>query len=828
MPDKITLRYDETFDIAFGKYRLQKNWQNKQLTWSAFINRISTTIRTAETHAEYMAADKPRQAEIKDVGGYVGGYLSGGRRKIGTALHRQLVTLDIDYAKGDFWADFELRYYCAAAMYSTHKHSPESPRLRLIVLLDREVKADEYQAIARKIAGNIDIELFDPTTFQTERLMYWPSTSKDGVYEFEYQDGPPLSADAILAEYTDWTDSSEWPVSARVGKIIRRGMEKQGDPLEKPGVVGSFCRAFSISAAIETHLTEAYEPCDIPDRYTYKHGSTGAGLVTYDDRYAYSHHGTDPISGKLCNAFDLVRLHKFGLKDEDAKADTPSNKLPSYLAMLEFATKIPEVRILAGSERLQNAREDFKGYFEGEDESFDITVDDEPENMDWLAQMEADRNNKYYSTINNIVLILENDPIFKDNIAYDDFEKQAIIKRKLPWRPYTYDTRYLTDMDDSNVEHYIEKAYGLQCTKLEKAYDVIYQRTRFHPVRDYLNAQTWDGKKRVDTLFIDYMGIEDSEYARAVTRKSLCACVARVMQPGIKFDYVATFVGPEGRGKSTVIDRLGGEWYSDSFTTVQGKEAFEQLQGVWILEMAELAGLKKADTESIKHFISKRKDRFRVAFGHRTEIFPRQCVPFGSTNKLDFMRGMSGNRRFWPLHITDIKPAKNVFTEFTKDEINQVWAEAVYLYNKKEPLFLSKELEAIAFKVQEFHTETDDRRGLIEQYLDMPLPANWDKMDVFERRRYVQGDDIQATGTIARDKVCAAEIWCEVLGGFQKDMTSQNTKFIHEIIRTLPGWSEFRARTKFGIYGGQKGYFKQDSGKYKHFEGVNPGTARLN
>ena len=195
-----------------------------------------------------------------------------------------------------------LIYSCAAVLYSTHKHEPDAPRYRLIIPLDRPVMSDEYQAIARKIAGLLGIENFDPTTFQPERLMYWPSTSKDGEYMFQEQDGKFLCADTVLNSYRDWRDSSEWPVSAKVDKIIQRGMAKQGDPLEKNGIVGAFCRSYTISEVIDEYLPKIYESCTVDGRFTYKEGSTAAGLVVYDDKYAYSHHGTDPISGKLCNA----------------------------------------------------------------------------------------------------------------------------------------------------------------------------------------------------------------------------------------------------------------------------------------------------------------------------------------------------------------------------------------------------------------------------------------------------------------------------------------------------------------------------------------------
>jgi len=795
----IDINHDGKIDIAVGRNRKETHWKNKELKWSELVKKLSETHRTAETVKEYMASKKPRQDEIKDIGGFVGGYLSSGRRKPENVVHRQLITLDLDSAQADMWFNFTLQYGCAACIYSTHKHTAAAPRIRLVIPLDRPVFSDEYVAIGRRIAGDIGIEDFDHTGFQPSRLMYWPSTSKDGEFLFECQDGPWLSADEILSRYRNWRDSSEWPVSQRNDNVIQTAIKKQGDPLEKPGVVGAFCRTYDIHQAIDTFLPDAYDACDVENRYTYKEGSTWAGLIVYDGKFSYSHHGTDPTSGKLCNAFDLVRLHKYGLLDEEAREGTPGNKLPSYTAMIDFVTKDPEVRKMIVRERLQEAED----VFGTEDED----ASEEPENDDWKEQLDMDKKGNLHSTINNVVLIMENDPKLKGRIAYDEFEQRLIATRNLPWRKINHQNRYWSDKDDANISLYLEKLYGMPAAKLDTAIGVISEKTRFHPVRDYLNTLQWDGEPRVETLFVEYMGAEDTPYVRAVTRKTITAAVARVMQPGVKFDYVLTIVGKQGLGKSSLIGKLGRQWFSDSFTTIQGKEAFEQIQGVWIVEIAELAGLRKAEVEAIKHYISKREDRYRVAYGKRVENFPRQCIFFASVNKKDFLKDSSGNRRWWPLDVFNGKPEKNVFVDLTDTEINQVWAEAVTLYKAGEPLYLDRELEQEAQQIQSRHSEQDDRTGIILRYLETLLPEDWEKKDTYERRAWLNGDkELQEEGTVQRQRVCAAEIWCEALGGFQKEMNSQNTRFIHDVMHQLDNWVETKNKSRFGIYGVMKGY----------------------
>lgn len=801
------IQHDGQIDLAIGKSRHEKKWKNQPFYWSDLLIKLSTTHRTAETFKEYLAASKERQSEIKDIGGFVGGYLAQGRRLKGSVNYRSVITLDLDYADTTMWDGFTMLYTCASCIYSTHKHSAKEPRLRLIIPLDRHVLPDEYIAIGRRIAGSIGIEQFDPTSYQPERLMYWPSTAKDAGYVFEYQDEPWLCADEILASYRNWRDSSEWPTSSHEDVVMQRNIAKQGDPLEKPGVVGAFCRVYTIHEAIERFLPTVYEACDIPNRYTYSEGSTSGGLITYDDKFAYSHHGTDPISGKLCNAFDLVRIHLFGGRDEGVDDDVHVNNRPSHLAMADFAGKDTAVKQDLLETRLAATAEDF-GDLPADDDS-EETV---PLDTDWTKDvaLDVDKKGNILPTVDNIVLILENDPYFKGRIALNLLEQRPMAVRKLPWREVSAGGEFLTDTDDACIRHYIEKRFGISSsTKVKDAAMICFARNGFHPVRNYLTPLKWDGVKRIDTLLVDYLGAEDSAYTRAVTRKTLVAAVARVFNPGVKFDTVLTLVGPQGAGKSSLVRMLGKQWHSDSFGAIHTKEAFEQVQGVWIVEMAELAGLRKADLETVKHFIAKQVDRYRVAYGVRAENFPRQCIFIATTNIEQFLQDITGNRRWWPVATHINEPTKNVFTDLPEHVIDQIWAEAVRYYRNHEALFLPKSLEAVAEKIQMKHTETDIRVGLVKAYLDKKLPENWQDMDLFERRAYLSGNDpLQPEGTIRRDKVCAVEICCEALMQNLKDLNNTSTRAVNMLMKQIPEW-EPRDGLNYGrYYGRQRGYVR--------------------
>ncbi|AJA42509.1 virulence-associated E domain-containing protein (endogenous virus) [Clostridium phage phiCT453A] len=797
----INIKYDGSIAIATGKSRKETHWKNKNILWSTLVDKLSKTTRTPETYAEYKKMSKSERDRIKDVGGFVGGGLKNGRRKAENVQNRTLLTLDLDYVNGDIWSSVELLWDFSVVMYSTHTHAPDNPRLRLVIPLSRPVLPDEYQAISRMVADDIGIDQFDDTTYEPSRLMYWASTSSDGEFIFKIQDEPWLNPDEILDRYTfGWQDVSYWPESSRSRAKLNNVIKKQEDPLSKKGIIGAFCRTYSISEAIAEFLNDVYTPGIDDTRYTYAEGSTTGGVVVYDDKFSYSHHGTDPSSSILCNAFDLVRIHKFGYLDDEAKPDTPANRMPSFTKMNEFASSNEKVMQTLGKERMEKAQEDF-GIAEMEE------VDTE-----WLKEITYTEQGKVRSTISNFLLIIENDPMLKGKIAYNEFSNRAVVVGQLPWRNKDNKSDW-GDTDDSGLREFIEKYYNISSTaKCDDALALMFEKYSFHPVKDYLYNLQWDGKERVNTLLIDYLGAEDSNYTRTVTRKTLAGAVARIFIPGIKFDTMLVLSGPQGIGKSTLIKKLGKEWYSDSLTTVSGKEAYEQLQGFWLIEMGEMTATKKADIEATKHFLSKQEDIYRVAYGRRTSRFPRQCIFIGTTNDKEFLRDKTGSRRFWPVDVGIEKHNKYVWDDLSDYEIDQIWAEAVELWKNKEPLNLNKKEKEEAEKQQEAHSEESAKAGLIEEYLNKPLPDNWYSLGLSERKNYIHGTEFgeQLEGTLRRDKTCVMEIWVELFNGDPKQLTPIQSREINDILKGLKGWERNNSSLRFGkIYGKQRAYIRK-------------------
>lgn len=771
--------------IAVGNSRMDKKWKNRDISWEDLCQRVSSTIRTTETVEEYRKLKKGAQDNIKDVGGFVGGQLREGRRKNGMVLCRSMLTLDMDYGEPGIWDEIDLLHDFRCCVYSTHKHTPEHPRLRMIIPLARDITEEEYPAVARMVTKEIGIDLFDDTTYEACRLMYWPSTSANGEFFYKTKDGLLLDPDAYLAKYADWRDASTWPVSSRQSEAVRRSITQQADPLEKPGIVGAFCRAYTIEEAIETFLSDVYEPSSMNGRYDYIPADSAAGVVVYDEKFVYSHHATDPVCGKLLNAFDLVRLHKFWELDENVGLDTPPGKLPSFKAMSDLALGDDKVKAVFAGERIAQATAEFS-------------------DEDWQNGLELDKSGHVKNTLRNLTLILENDPNLK-GVVFNQLLDGMEIKGEVPWN---HPSKFWRDADDAQLISYVDAHYG---TFSARNYDIAVTKVAddraYHPIREFIESlPEWDKVPRVDTLLVDYLGASDTAYVRAVTRKTLCAAISRVLRPGCKFDSMLVLNGPQGVGKSTLIAKLAGEWFSDSLNLgdTKDKTAAEKLQGYWILEIGELAGLKKAEVETLRSFLSRQNDIYRAAFGKRATPHLRQCVFFGTTNaESGYLRDTTGNRRFWPVKTPG--NGKKQSWNLTHEEILQIWAEALVYVRQGEKLYLSAEMDALAKDEQREAMESDEREGLVREYLDTLLPERWAEMDLFERRNYLSGSDfggLQEKGTVKRTSVSNMEIWCECFGKERANLRRTDSNELTGILARL-GWKRADNKVRIPLYGPQ-------------------------
>lgn len=801
--------------ITTGTSRRAMVWTGQKLSWSDFLQRLSMPVRTQESFEQYKSLPKPEQDKLKDIGGFVGGTLKGQRRKNENAGERYLITLDADTIEPGGTQkvlNTVSALGCAYAIYSTRKHEGAAPRLRIIIPLDEPCSADEYEPIARKTASFIGMEIFDPTTFEPVRLMYWPSCSIDSQYVFLYEDKPFLSRSGMLGCYRDWRNVAEWPEVPGAAKIRDRSARKQGDPLEKKGIVGAFCKNYSIEEAMEQFLPGTYEPCADPGRFTYTEGSTVGGAVLYEDgRFLYSHHATDPCSGRLVNAFDLVRLHLYGDEDEEAKPDTPVANLPSFQKMCEFASGLPAVSELMAKERYEAAVQSFSNLPPGQGQ----------DDISWVSKLQINpKTGDPQKTIQNVQVILENDPSLKGRIYHDEMAGRPMVTAPLPWEPqvFPYSTRQWKDEDDSGLRGYIETVYRI--TGKEKVADgfaVFALNHRVNRLRDFLESLVWDGVSRLDCLLVDYFGAKDSVYTREAIRKTLVGAVARIFTPGVKFDNMLILAGKQGIGKSSFFRFLGMGWYSDSLCTFEGKDAAELLQGYWIIEAGELTGMSKSEMNTVKQFLSKEDDIYRAAYGHRTEKHPRQCIIVGTTNETEFLKDYTGNRRFWPVDLTGEGRSKSIWKDLPS-EVPQIWAEAAARYRLGEPLILSDEAEKMAEHAQEEHREASYSEGAIVEFLERKIPRDWYRRSLYERRNWLDSDFDQKQADesqlMLRDRICAWEVWneCFKMPGYNR-MKKSDSKEINNILERIPGWERSKGVIRFGgEYGAQRGFQRLTSG----------------
>ena len=659
--------------IAVCNRRTDRKYKNVEQSWTAVKDRNRVPVRTTETVKEYPQLSKEHRDALKDQGGFVGGWLREGIRRNGNVISRCIGALDADNIPEGVNFPAMVRSALAGVewfLYSTHKHTPEAPRFRLVILFDREVTEDEYPALMRQVAHDIGMDYFDDTTYQANRMMYWASCPSDGEFVFDESLGGALHVDGYMGRFDDWRDSAQWPTSKRQSEVIQKTIASQEDPLNKEGLVGAFCRTFfPVQMAMEAFLPDVYAPTGVDNRWDYLPADSTAGVVIYDDRFVYSHHATDPAGGKLLNAFDLVRIHKFG-NDETKK---------SFQQMCDFAIAQDAVKKRLDQERVKEAQADFGGYESG----------------DWTKQLRyKPKSKELENSTRNLMLILNNDPLLQP-IAYNGLAGQVQVLGDLPWER-DKSNLFWRQADDSQLIVYLDQRYGVFTKRnLEAAFGKVVDDRSFHPIREYLESlPEWDGIERIDRLLCRCLEADDTPYVHAVTRKFFAAAVARVLRPGTKFDNVLVLDGAQGIGKSTLFRELvGDDYYSEtlSLTDMNDKGAAEKLLGNWVVEIGELAGMRKADIEKVKAFISTKDDKYRPPFGHVVESHPRQTVILATVNgERGYLRDITGNRRFWIVKCRQEEAVKQF--AFTPEERDQIWAEAIHIWKEGEKLYLEGNL----------------------------------------------------------------------------------------------------------------------------------------
>jgi len=434
---------------------------------------------------------------------------------------------------------------------------------------------------------------------------------------------------------------------------------------------------------------------------------------------------------------------------------------------------------------------------------------------DWTRSLKRNDEGKVLKTPSNCLIIFKNDPKLKDKFSYDMTVAAAFKAKGLPWsqKDDKYSTateKLLSDGDYKALYNYFHNEYGISNTGIiDNSFAELCMEIQHNPLLDYLNTLQWDGVPRVDTLLIDYQNAEDTPYTRQVTRKTLTALVRRAYQPGVKFDCCLILKGAQGIGKSTLFNILGGQWFTDSISiTNDPAKTYESHRGKWLCEMGELTSLKKTESERLKLFFSAQIDRYRPPYGKNVMEIPRMSITVGTTNSDQFLKDITGNRRYWPVRVF-AGGRKNVFYDLTKER-DQILAEAKVIHESGDPIHLSDDIEQAAVLVQKEFIICDAWEGRILNYLEIALPYDWKVKTDYERQIYIDENQDITCGKNKRDRVSTEIIWLECLHGRIENLTSQTAGRIRDVMSQAPGWVKTKGQIRIPGYGKSMGWEREN------------------
>jgi putative DNA primase/helicase len=732
-----------TYPVAYADRPNDAHWKNDTVTWEDILGWVASPAKRKEC-GNYILATLERTEKVH--AGADGPCTDVHRDNRSVGRRSAVLALDIDAPETGFDVVVEMVLADHTyVMHTTHSSTPSEPRYRLLVQTDRDMAPDEYVEATQALALRLGKDQFDTGSFQAARFMFKPACKKPEWYDSWINEGVPVRVDDLLAEYD--RDLSELPMP-KVGKNKR-------DPYSIDGPVGAFNRVFEdLDVLIATYHLPYEKVSD--DRYTLEGSSAEAGMgpVSGAAGLYYSHHANDPAYAVTCSAFDLVRLHLFGEEDESAKPGTPINKLPSNESMLDLAMRDPRVVNEVLSSR---AEDDFSPVTD---------EDDEAHNEGWKGLLRLTNRGAFIDDRPNWDIVLKHEPTFS-LLYFNELTKSPEVSADLPWRKVTPLSRTFDGTDHVKMRAYIEREIRFRVPK-EYIYDLVVEKAvdnRVSPVRDYLESLVWDGKERVETCL---PGVSDSRYNRLVARKILAAAVARVYEPGLKWDHTLVLHGPEGVGKSTWIEKLANvglperRTYHYTLGAINSKDTLLAMHMSWIVVSDEGHSLRKADNDALKEFLTRTHDVFRMPYDRDTVVHPRQCVIWSTTNDDTFLRRQEGNRRFLMVRCLE----RFDIEAMTQDVVDQLWAEAVAMYKAGEQLWLTDDESLLAELERDPFLEEDTNAGVLENFLAMQVPLDWWDRSPEARQEWKEGraHGFEQEGDIVVDRTCSRQLWHEALG----------------------------------------------------------------
>lgn len=784
---------DIELDIFTARSVTSKRWEAKKIRWADVVKWL----------------DKP--SDRKECGGYVFGRFRGHQRRGSELIDRCAIQLDFDTDANDVPANLEALGY-QSLWHTTYSHAPDQFKCRVIIPLSRPAKPSEYEICAEALSQQLGIAAVDRTSWRPTQFMWKPSAQQRDWFQSGVIDGP-------LADPLDVMMSLDETLSEATRGPNRRQVRRKRDPLELPGVAGAFNRAY---AGDLPGLIEAY---DLPyvlvseeaQRYCYAESTSSGGFGPIHDSpdLYFSNHASDPAGLQACSAFDLVRIHLFGEEDSAAKDGTPVNRLPSTALMNNYVVSGPhkDDRVIAELAKDQAAavKADFGDT--GLDPSLqeltgDTTMDDDGADDGtpvWVSKLDYDNNGVPRDTPKNIELLADNHPLLKPIRWSEMFE--APVSAELPWVDNTAGEERVVDTPDLvMIQHELAKArFELPINRVEAAVIIAAKRRRFNALSEMLSAlPEWDGVERMETCL---PGVEPTPFTRLAARRALVGAVARAMNPGVKMDLSLILCGDAGLGKTRWIQAMAMDpKFVAELGPINNKDTLITMNRSWIMISDEVEGLRKADSEALKSFLTKTHDNYRAPYAKSDTQRPRRCVIWGTTNDRHFLRRQAGNRRFLVVEcVRHAEPEK-----LSASYVEQVWAEAIVAYKASERCWMTPEEEALADEERLRFTQEDSLVGQVADYLEMDVPMEWnvlppsDRESWYSHGRFVHPED----GAAKQNVTCVAAIYREVMGMERNQMLDRDRSRIEDALSHALGWKFVGIRHVPG-YGRQRAFERE-------------------
>lgn len=749
---------DRVYPVAYAPRRTSRHWKNDTVTWDQICNWVrNPIIKDTKETGNYILARLGENTKVHAKGEDP---CTNTHRDNQTLVERSaLIALDSDHPEEGFDLRIEAALHAVRyVLHTTWSSTPEDPRYRLIVAVDRPMQPFEYCEAAEALASRMGRENFDPSTFEAARFMFKPGHPTDSHYEHVVNEGKELSVDTLVDEYALLTPTQN-----------SKSHKNKRDPFELPDPAGAFNRAYQDLQELVDEYDLPYEPEGDRWRLTGTHSMAGMGPIKDAPGLFQSHHAGDPAAGQACSAFDLVRLHRFAELDESAPPATPVNRLPSHDAMCALASIDRHVV----------------------DEIFsdhpDLQDDTKPSEPNWRSKLSVGtRTGRMLNDVKNWDLLREHDPVFKKLRRNEMKDTVEFTDGRLPWRTVTPMDRPVRKDDRTEFVQYLQRVYKIQDFARQEVQDMVNATARlkeYHPVREYLAQLRWDGTPRIHRCL---PGVRPSHYAGWVARKCLTAAVARIFEPGCFWDHCLVLHGGEGIGKSKWVSTLARGYSGGLPSKIDSTDALRVLHQNWIAVSDEGHSMRRADFEALKDFITRAEDQYRLPYETDFTFKKRQSVIWSTTNDKTFLRNEVGNRRFLVVHCED--PVD--FKAMTDQYVDQLWAEAVDIYlGGDEMLFLDPIQVLEASEVRASFTEENPIAGYVQSYVARLVPEDWETLDRFARLDWMATDAVfNEGGTDLMNRVCSTEITEVVFGKKPGEAQQVLITQVTNALKDLPDW----------------------------------------